>query len=117
MEIILSDRPDKTFEGYDRFSQFKDSEDKTLNQLLMEFKTLLQKNLEILKAKNLQERDLLKTGIHPSFGPVTLQQLLSSWTAHDLSHIAQITRVMHSVLTILKTSANLLSTSNNINQP
>jgi hypothetical protein len=48
MEIILSDRPDKTFQPYDRFAQFKDSEGKTLNQLLVEFKTLRQKNLEIL---------------------------------------------------------------------
>ena len=94
MEIILSDKPDKIFERYDRFAQFKDSEGKTLNQLLAEFKTLREKNLEILKSKNLQEDDLLKTGMHPSFGAVTLKQLLSTWTVHDLSHIAQITRVM-----------------------
>jgi uncharacterized damage-inducible protein DinB len=94
MEIILSDKPDKTFERYDRFAQLKDSEGKTLNQLLEAFKALREKNLEILKAKNLQPADLLKTGIHPSFGPVTLQQLLSTWTVHDLSHMAQITRVM-----------------------
>lgn len=94
MEIILSDKPDKTFGPYDRFAQFRESEGKTLNLLLGEFKALRTHNLEILKAKNLQENDLLKTGIHPSFGPVTLQQLLATWTVHDLSHIAQITRVM-----------------------
>lgn len=94
MEIILSDKPNKTFEPYDRFAQFRDHEGKTLNQLLKEFKTLRALNIETLKSKNLQENDLLKTGIHPSFGAVTLQQLLSTWTVHDLSHIAQITRVM-----------------------
>jgi hypothetical protein len=94
MEIILSDKVDKTFQPYDRFAQFRDSEDKTLNQLLAEFKTLRMNNLEILRSKKLRDNDLLKTGIHPSFGPVTLQQLLSTWTVHDLSHIAQITRVM-----------------------
>jgi DinB superfamily len=94
MEIILSDKSDKTFEPYDRFAQLRDSEGKTLKELLAEFKTLRYNNLEILKAKNLQEKDLLKTGTHPSLGPVTLQQLLSTWTIHDLSHIAQITRVM-----------------------
>jgi DinB superfamily len=94
MEIILSDNADKTFERYDRFAQFNDSEGKTLNQLLAEFKTLRKKNLEILQSKNLQDNDLLKTGIHPSFGAVTLLQLLSTWSVHDLSHIAQITRVM-----------------------
>ncbi len=94
MEIILSDKTDKTFEPYDRFAQFRESEGKTLNQLLEEFKKLRTYNIEILKSKNLQDKDLLKTGIHPSFGSVTLQQLLSTWTVHDLSHIAQITRVM-----------------------
>lgn len=94
MEIILSDMPDKTFESYDRFAQFRESEGKTLNQLLAEFRTLRADNLVILKSKNLKEKDLLKTGIHPSFGLVTLKQLLSTWTVHDLSHIAQITRVM-----------------------
>lgn len=33
-------------------------------------------------------------GEHPAFGDVTLRQLLATWVAHDLSHIAQIARVM-----------------------
>ncbi|HSR41999.1 MAG TPA: hypothetical protein VLL48_07505, partial [Longimicrobiales bacterium] len=33
-------------------------------------------------------------GLHPELGPVTLRQLLSTWVAHDLTHIAQIARVM-----------------------
>jgi hypothetical protein len=32
--------------------------------------------------------------VHPVFGRVTLQQLLAAWVAHDLAHIAQITRVL-----------------------
>lgn len=32
--------------------------------------------------------------IHPAFGPVTLRQLLATWVAHDLGHVAQIARVM-----------------------
>ncbi len=35
-----------------------------------------------------------KKGMHPHFGEVTLRQLLATWTIHDLSHIAQISRVM-----------------------
>jgi len=62
--------------------------------LLAEFNLLRTHNLELLKSKNLQGKDLLKTGVHPAFGSVTLKQLLSTWTLHDLSHIAQITRVM-----------------------
>ena len=33
-------------------------------------------------------------GIHPDLGDVTLSQLLSTWTVHDLDHINQISRVM-----------------------
>jgi hypothetical protein len=34
------------------------------------------------------------TGEHPELGPVTLEQLLATWVAHDLGHLAQIARVM-----------------------
>lgn len=94
MEIILSDGPDKTFKPYDRFAQFEESKGKTLDQLLVEFKSLRKENMRLLKSKKLDEKDLAKTAAHPSLGTVTLQQLLATWTVHDLSHIAQITRVM-----------------------
>ncbi len=38
--------------------------------------------------------ELNRTGTHPELGTVTLSQLLATWTVHDLSHIAQIARVM-----------------------
>ena len=65
-----------------------------MNQLLEEFTELRFQNIFILKSKNITEGDLAKTGIHPIFGAVTLAQLISTWTIHDLSHIAQILRVM-----------------------
>jgi len=37
---------------------------------------------------------LEKMGIHPKLGEVSLRNLLSTWVVHDLTHIAQITRVM-----------------------
>ena len=94
MEIILSDHLDKTFEPYDRFAQFKESEGKTINQLLVEFKIFREKNIELLKSMNFTDTDFLKIGIHPSLGVVTLQELIATWVVHDLNHIAQITRVM-----------------------
>ncbi len=33
-------------------------------------------------------------GEHPAFGTVTMRQLLATWVAHDLGHVAQIARVM-----------------------
>ena len=94
MEIILSDIQDKRFELFDRFAQFEDSKGKSLTQLLDEFKSLRQKNIEFLRSSTLTDNDLEKTGIHPAFGEITLSQLLSTWTVHDLNHIAQISRVM-----------------------
>ena len=92
--IILEHGEDKPFEPFDRFAQFKDSEGKTLNDLLEEFEKLRKVNIDVLNNLNLEEKDLNKKGIHPEFGNVTLKQLLSTWVVHDLSHIRQIARVM-----------------------
>jgi hypothetical protein len=93
-EIILSDAPDKTFEVFDRFAQFEASKEKTISQLVEEFGKLRTQNLILLRSKNINREDLKKTGIHQAFGAVTLEQLLATWVAHDLGHIAQISRVM-----------------------
>ena len=94
MEIILSEKTDKTFTPFDRFAQFEKSKGKTLIQLLDEFKSLRLENINLLKSKELTNQDLERTGVHPAFGEITLSQLISTWTVHDLNHIAQISRVM-----------------------
>ncbi|KXK49588.1 MAG: DinB superfamily protein [Chlorobi bacterium OLB5] len=92
-DIILN-RKDKHFRPFDRFAQFTESKGKTLNDLLKEFKQLRMNNIKTLKSLNLNEEKLNLKGIHPKFGEVTLKQLLSTWTIHDLNHISQICRVM-----------------------
>lgn len=94
MNIILSDAEDKTFKPFDRFAQFEDSKGKTITMLLDEFAELREQNLNTLQEKGIREEDFARTGIHPAFGEVKLSQLLSTWVVHDLSHIAQISRVM-----------------------
>lgn len=94
METILSDSENKSFQPFDRQAQFENSKGKTLRQLLDEFKALRVGNVQMLESQQLTTEDLKKTGIHPAFGEVTLKQLLATWTTHDLSHIAQIARVM-----------------------
>jgi hypothetical protein len=93
LDVILN-KEDKHFVPYDRTAMFKESKGKNLQQLLSEFAALRKNNLQKLKGLSLTENDLNKTGMHPAFGEVTLRQLLSTWTVHDLTHIAQITRVM-----------------------
>ena len=93
-EIILSDKDNKAFDPFDRFAQFETSEGKTLPQLLEEFKIIRISNIARLRKLQIKEQDLTKTGIHPTFGLVTLSQLLSTWVVHDLDHISQISRIM-----------------------
>ena len=38
--------------------------------------------------------DLDRRGLHPSFGEVTLGQLLATWVVHDLNHTGQIVKAM-----------------------
>ncbi len=91
-EIIL--HGGGTFAVFDRFAQFRESEGKTLAQLLDEFESARGENVARLRSLALTEADLDKTGTHPKFGTVTLRQLLSTWVAHDFDHLMQISRVM-----------------------
>ncbi|AXG69733.1 DinB superfamily protein [Kordia sp. SMS9] len=93
-KIILSEGNDKTFEPFDRFAQERDSKGKTIHDLLEKFKALRSQNLNELEKLQIMEGDFSKKGVHPDLGEVTLQQLLATWTVHDLGHIAQIARVM-----------------------
>lgn len=94
VEIMLSDRPNKMFEKFDRFAQLTENKNKTLDDLLNEFKALRNRNVALLKSKRISPSDYGRTATHPALGEVTLSQLLSTWAAHDLNHIAQIVRVM-----------------------
>ncbi len=94
IEIILTEGANKEFKPFDRFAQFEESKGKTLEQLLNEFKQVRELNIKRLEDLKLTDKDYNKTGIHPKFGPVSLSQLISAWTVHDLDHIAQISRVM-----------------------
>jgi hypothetical protein len=93
-KMILEFGNSKTFERYDRFAQFIESKGKSLQQLLDEFAALRKENMIWFKALNLTEDDLDRKGMHPVLGEVTLRNLLATWVVHDLTHIAQITRVM-----------------------
>jgi hypothetical protein len=93
-EIILAQGEQRTFTPFDRFAQFRESEGKSLQQLLSEFERLRAANLAILQSWQLSDAQLALEGQHPAFGAVTLRQLLATWVAHDLGHILQISRVM-----------------------
>ncbi|MDQ6787571.1 MAG: DinB family protein [Acidobacteriota bacterium] len=93
-EIILGQGESPTFEPFDRFAQFEKSKGKTLNELIETFAALRTKNLETLREMNLTEEKLNLKGTHPELGEVTLEQLLATWTVHDLNHIKQVATVL-----------------------
>ena len=93
-EIILAQGTNRRFTPFDRLAQFRESAGKSLDDLLDEFESLRTRNLAMLTGWKLTDAQLQLQGEHPAFGLVTLRQLLSTWVAHDLGHIQQISRVM-----------------------
>jgi DinB superfamily len=93
-KMILDFGNTKTFVKWNRFAQYEESKGKSLVQLLDEFAVIRKQNIAWFKSLQLTETDFDKKGMHPVLGEVTLKNLLSTWVAHDLTHIAQITRVM-----------------------
>jgi uncharacterized damage-inducible protein DinB len=93
-QLILAQGPQRQFTPYDRFAQFRESRGKQLTDLLDEFAQLRAANLATLAGWRLTDAQLALRGEHPAFGSVTLRELLATWVAHDLGHVAQAARVM-----------------------
>jgi hypothetical protein len=91
---ILEYGEGKPFDKFDRFAQQRDSQGKSLPELLDEFARLRSENLDELRKLNLQQEDFAKRGRHPALGTVTLSNLLATWAAHDMTHLHQIARIM-----------------------
>jgi hypothetical protein len=94
VRVILESGEARPFDPFDRFAQSRESQSKSLEQLLDEFVRLRRENLVALKGLNLQLEDMSRRGRHPALGVVTLQQLLATWAVHDLTHVHQLSRVM-----------------------
>ena len=92
--LILAQGPDRRFAPFDRFAQLRESAGRPLGELLDEFARLRAGSLETLAGWGLTDAQLALQGEHPELGPVTLRQLLATWVAHDLGHLAQTARVM-----------------------
>ena len=92
--LLIRARDTAPFTPYDRFRHRERNVDRTLDSLLDEFARLRATNIELLQSWQLSDAELDLRGLHPTLGSVTLRQLLATWTAHDLGHIAQVARVM-----------------------
>lgn len=94
VRMILEVGESQAFPPFDRRAFQEEARTWTVEALAAEFRRLRQESLAALDALALAPSDLARRGAHPAFGPVTLQQLLATWTVHDLGHLAQIARVM-----------------------
>jgi hypothetical protein len=92
--LILDQGSNRRFTPFDRTAMFRESQGKSLAQLLDEFAHLRTESLSTLAGWRLTDAQFALEGEHPEFGRVTLRQLLATWVTHDLGHIAQIARVM-----------------------
>jgi DinB superfamily len=94
IKMVLQCGETQTFVPFDRWAQERESQGKSLGQLLDEFARLRSENLTELGAFKLRPEDFKRRGRHPALGVVTLSELLAAWAAHDLTHLHQISRVM-----------------------
>jgi hypothetical protein len=92
--MLLKSGESHAFEPFDRWGQLRESQGKSLGQLLDEFSRARSESLGELRALNLRPEDLARRGRHPALGAVTLSELLAAWGAHDLTHLHQISRIM-----------------------
>jgi uncharacterized damage-inducible protein DinB len=95
---ILADET-RPFEPFDRTAQINQLRGTHIDELLTTFAALRQANIDALTNMQLTSADLRRTGQHPEFGTVTLQQLLATWVVHDLNHLGQIVHTMANVYT------------------
>lgn len=93
-KMILQFGNKQPFAPFDRLGHLRESQGKSLGELLDEFARVRAENIVQLRALDLQPRDLERPGRHPALGVVTLSELLATWAAHDLTHLHQISRIL-----------------------
>ncbi len=93
--ILLESGESRPFDPFDPWGNVQEGA-LPVDSLLDEFARLRAANLTELKAMHLTADDLARRGTHPTFGSVTLANLLATWAVHDLNHLHQVSRVMAS---------------------
>nr|WP_106781748.1 DinB family protein [Lysinibacillus timonensis] len=94
LEFILQEGCNKPFPPFDRYAHLKDKPQESFDQKLQIFKSIRMQNISKLMSHIESDLHLEKEGSHPAFGTVKIRELLATWVVHDLTHVAQIVRVM-----------------------
>ncbi len=96
IKLILASGDSVPFVPFDRRGFEKAIRGRSAEELLLEFTSLRQVNVQYLAGLHLSGERLALVGLHPELGRVTLEQLLATWAAHDLNHVDQVVRVVSS---------------------
>lgn len=91
--MILQHSTGRPFEPFDRQAMLGWDREPAA-ALLARFQAARRVSLDELSSLRLTSDDLQRRGVHPDVGEVTLGQLLATWVAHDLTHLAQVGEVL-----------------------
>jgi hypothetical protein len=94
IRMILEAGESQTFAPLDRAASIRGGADVSMAELLDQFARVRAENVAALRGWDFSTEQLALRGRHPAFGPVTLSQLLSTWAAHDMTHLHQLTRTI-----------------------
>lgn len=94
IEHLLEHGERVPFTPFDREGMRGRFEPATVDALLAHFVRRRAESLARLRTLALGPADAQRLGRHPELGRVTLAQLVATWVVHDLSHLAQIARVL-----------------------
>lgn len=94
LEHILAHGERVPFAPFDREGMRGKFDGAPIGELLAHFERRRAECLARLGELRLRPEDGARPGRHPALGPVTLSQLVATWVAHDLAHLAQIARVL-----------------------
>lgn len=92
LRILLRDGEARPFDPFDQRGHASLMREHDVAGLVELFARERAESLDTLRAVRLTAADLERRGTHPTFGPVTLGNLLATWVVHDLNHIGQICR-------------------------
>lgn len=93
---VILEHPARTLPVFDPGGGLHVVAERGLLDLLTEFGRTRADCLGELASWAVSDTQLDLSAVHPQLGTVMLRQLLATWAVHDLSHIAQIARVMAS---------------------
>jgi len=94
LTFLLGEEAGTPFPPFDRFANLDNPEQRTSERIVNEFADSRARSLMKLKEMLTDENLLERKGVHPEFGPVRASELIATWAVHDLTHTAQITRVL-----------------------